>query len=94
MVWTTVNGTERVLWDYAGRMESFDYAARLYEHFNGSAPDSAPSATPARRPVPGREDNDPPWLVVIVASDAKVGAHGEAPRNMTHRRNRSASRHC
>ena len=22
-----------------GRMESFDYAARLYEHFNGSAPD-------------------------------------------------------
>ena len=39
MVWTTVNGTEREFWDYVGRMESFDYAAQLYEHFNGSAPD-------------------------------------------------------
>ena len=39
MVWTTVNGTERELWDYVGRMESYDYAARLFAQFNGSAPD-------------------------------------------------------
>ena len=43
MVWTTVNGTERELWDYVGRMESFDYAARLFERFNGSA--AAPEKT-------------------------------------------------
>ena len=40
MVWTTANGTERELWDYVGRMESFEYASRLYEQFNGSVPDS------------------------------------------------------
>ena len=39
MVWTTVNGTERELWDYVGRMESYDYAARLFAQFHGSAPD-------------------------------------------------------
>ena len=39
MVWTTVKGTERELWDYVGRMESFDYATRLFEQFNGLVAD-------------------------------------------------------
>ena len=37
MVWTTINGTERDLWDYVGRMESFDYVTRVYKQFNGLA---------------------------------------------------------
>ena len=35
------------------------------------------------RLVRGRED-DPPWLVVGMASDAKVRTLGEAPRNMVY----------
>ena len=31
-----------------------------------------------------RDDEDPPWLVVGVASDAKVRTLGEAPRNMVY----------
>ena len=31
-----------------------------------------------------RRDDDPPWLVVGVASDAKVRTLGEAPRNMVY----------
>ena len=34
MVWTTIHGTERELWDYVGRMESYDYPQRLFEQFN------------------------------------------------------------
>ena len=41
MVWTTVNGTERDLWDYVGRMESYDYVERVYKQFNGVIADSA-----------------------------------------------------
>ena len=41
MVWTAVNGTERDLWDYVARMESFDYVKRVYEQFNGLAADRA-----------------------------------------------------
>ena len=40
MAWTTVNGTERDLWDYVGRMESFDYVKRVYQQFNGLEADS------------------------------------------------------
>ena len=38
MVWTTVSGTERELWDYVTRMKSPDYVERVYEQFNGSPP--------------------------------------------------------
>ena len=36
------------------------------------------------RLVRQREDDDPPWLVVGVAADAKVRTLGEAPRNMVY----------
>ena len=36
MAWTTIGGSERELWDYVARMESYDYVARIYEQFNGS----------------------------------------------------------
>ena len=36
------------------------------------------------RLVRRRDDEDPPWLVVGVASDAKVRTLGEAPRNMVY----------
>ena len=35
------------------------------------------------RPV-RRRDDDPPWLVVAVASDARVRTRSEAPRNMVY----------
>ena len=34
MAWTTANGTEREIWDYVARMESFDYVTRQYKQFN------------------------------------------------------------
>ena len=39
---------------------------------------------PVGRLVRRGDDDDPPWLVVGVASDAKVRTLGEAPRNMVY----------
>ena len=34
MAWTTVDGSKSDIWDYVSRLESYDYAARMYMQFH------------------------------------------------------------
>ena len=41
MAWTTVDSSQREIWSYVSRLESYDYAARVHEEFHGNTADQS-----------------------------------------------------